>query len=233
MNYLHVHDKLIMRSQKRELPASVYIERHHIIPKSMGGSNLVENIAVLTAREHFIVHKLLARAFPENKLYKMGFQLIVNRSKHTRSRDYEQWAIHKRNLTVERNTTQSFRNSISEKFKGKPLSADHRARISASNQGKTISEKHIKALQEFHSTPWYNSQAVKHGTSLNWVNAGKFYDWWVSNGSDMFSCKNVKMVKALSLPEMEMTGRSCLMRFQKGWIPYNDPKWLEFCEESK
>ena len=37
------------------------IERHHITPRSLGGSDTPENIAKLTPREHFIAHKLLAK----------------------------------------------------------------------------------------------------------------------------------------------------------------------------
>lgn len=38
-----------------------YAENHHIIPKSMGGSDSADNIARLTAREHFICHRLLVK----------------------------------------------------------------------------------------------------------------------------------------------------------------------------
>lgn len=38
-----------------------YIERHHIIPRSLGGSDNHENIALLTAKEHFICHLLLTK----------------------------------------------------------------------------------------------------------------------------------------------------------------------------
>lgn len=38
-----------------------YIERHHIIPKSMGGDNSSTNLVKLTAREHFICHRLLTK----------------------------------------------------------------------------------------------------------------------------------------------------------------------------
>jgi len=38
-----------------------YIERHHIIPKSFGGADTKENIVKLTAREHFICHRLLTK----------------------------------------------------------------------------------------------------------------------------------------------------------------------------
>jgi hypothetical protein len=36
-------------------------EIHHIIPKSLGGSNSKKNLVVLSAREHYIAHKLLTK----------------------------------------------------------------------------------------------------------------------------------------------------------------------------
>lgn len=38
-----------------------YSEKHHIIPKSLGGSNHIENLVLLSAREHFICHWLLTK----------------------------------------------------------------------------------------------------------------------------------------------------------------------------
>lgn len=38
-----------------------YSERHHIIPRSLGGSNDPDNIVVCSARHHFILHALLVR----------------------------------------------------------------------------------------------------------------------------------------------------------------------------
>jgi hypothetical protein len=38
---------------------SVYCEKHHIIPKSFGGSNKKENTVYLTAKDHFRCHQLL------------------------------------------------------------------------------------------------------------------------------------------------------------------------------
>lgn len=46
-----------------------YTETHHIIPKSLGGTDSAENLLVLTAREHFICHWLLTKMV-ENKKYK-------------------------------------------------------------------------------------------------------------------------------------------------------------------
>ena len=38
-----------------------YAERHHIIPRSLGGTDLKHNIVSLTAKEHFICHLLLTK----------------------------------------------------------------------------------------------------------------------------------------------------------------------------
>jgi hypothetical protein len=38
-----------------------YIEKHHILPRSLGGSDDVSNIVNLSAREHFVCHLLLTK----------------------------------------------------------------------------------------------------------------------------------------------------------------------------
>lgn len=43
-----------------------YHERHHIIPKCMGGSDDKSNLIDLFAKEHFIAHKLLAEENSDN-----------------------------------------------------------------------------------------------------------------------------------------------------------------------
>jgi len=41
-----------------------YYERHHIVPRSLGGSNDDDNLVLLTAREHFLAHYLLWKFRP-------------------------------------------------------------------------------------------------------------------------------------------------------------------------
>ena len=43
-----------------------YHERHHIVPKCIGGGNEKENLIDLFAREHYIAHKLLAKENSDN-----------------------------------------------------------------------------------------------------------------------------------------------------------------------
>jgi rubrerythrin len=52
-----------------------YKERHHIIPRSLGGSDSEENLVDLTAREHFICHWLLIKMYSGESKAKMVYAL--------------------------------------------------------------------------------------------------------------------------------------------------------------
>lgn len=66
MNYLKVYNNIIER-RKYEIPEG-YSEKHHIIPRSLGGNNKKSNLIRLTAREHFICHLLLVKIY-EKEIY--------------------------------------------------------------------------------------------------------------------------------------------------------------------
>jgi hypothetical protein len=65
----------IIASGKERMVTTDYTETHHIIPKSLGGSNNTKNLVVLTAREHFICHLLLPKMTAGKDKYKMVFAL--------------------------------------------------------------------------------------------------------------------------------------------------------------
>jgi len=59
MNYKNVYDSIIDKALERKLDVNTYYEKHHIIPKCLGGLDVNENLVYLTAREHYICHRLL------------------------------------------------------------------------------------------------------------------------------------------------------------------------------
>ena len=61
MNYITVYNSLIERFLLTQ--ASGYVEKHHIVPRCMGGSDHPSNLVKLPAREHFIAHLLLAKIY--------------------------------------------------------------------------------------------------------------------------------------------------------------------------
>lgn len=77
MNYIKVYNSLIERAIGRELDANSYYEKHHIIPKSKGGTDDPSNIVYLTYREHIIAHWLLHTNYPTDKQLAAAFHMTV------------------------------------------------------------------------------------------------------------------------------------------------------------
>ena len=73
--------------------SSVNGEEHHIIPKSLGGSNEKSNLVIVPPRVHFILHKLLCRMVSSEKhkksMYYALFQMMNRKICSFTSRDYE------------------------------------------------------------------------------------------------------------------------------------------------
>ena len=97
MDYKKIHDNLIEKAKNRKLEG--YVEKHHIIPKCMNGTNESNNLVELTAREHFLVHWLLHEMYPENSDLRYAFWSMCRNSDNQQrykpsSRVYE-YAKHK------------------------------------------------------------------------------------------------------------------------------------------
>jgi hypothetical protein len=73
--YQRWYDLLIETRRGRILPAETYAENHHIIPRSLGGTDSKDNLIRLLPREHFIAHLLLARIHCGSNGMKMAHAL--------------------------------------------------------------------------------------------------------------------------------------------------------------
>lgn len=139
MNYKRIHDEIILNRRQNPLPNDVYGERHHVIPKSLGGNNTKENLVRLTAREHFIVHLLLVRMYPKHSIERHKMLWAVKRmrtgkpSKNTNrsdttSRLYEyhrlEFSEMMREVNKTRPRTKEWRDNISAAKRGKPRTAE-------------------------------------------------------------------------------------------------------------
>ena len=84
--YTKTYFKLIEKAKNNLFEG--YTEKHHIIPKSLGGSNDENNLVTLTARQHFIAHLLLTKMIDGQKKYKMynAFSKMLCVSKDNKSR---------------------------------------------------------------------------------------------------------------------------------------------------
>lgn len=132
MNHQKVYDAIIAKARlenraklKRNQEGYVYYENHHIIPKCLNGGNEKENLVLLTAREHFVCHKLLTYIYPKNeKIICAFFRLTFDSSRNRKSssRDYK---YAKEILSEQRSGKPSW-------SKGKKFSNEHCKNISIS-----------------------------------------------------------------------------------------------------
>lgn len=65
-----------------------YTEKHHIIPKSCGGSNSKENLVKLTPKEHFICHLLLTKMVEGHNRHLMVYAFHGLQAKQGRQNRY-------------------------------------------------------------------------------------------------------------------------------------------------
>lgn len=97
MNYLLHYNKLIETRQElnRTKNQEIYYESHHIVPKCMGGDNSKDNLVLLTAREHYLAHLLLAKHYKTKELYgAVGCMSMAKDRRKLTSRQIERTKIY-------------------------------------------------------------------------------------------------------------------------------------------
>lgn len=79
MDYVKIYNDLIesAKTKHRDKRSGVYYEKHHILPKSWGGTDEDFNLVLLTAREHWVAHLLLVKCASGQNIYKAK-QAIIN-----------------------------------------------------------------------------------------------------------------------------------------------------------
>jgi len=182
MDYQKIYNQIIARARTRKL--NHYIERHHILPKCMGGSNDTDNLVELTAREHYIVHKLLVEIHPSNKklryaLWGMSNQLTSsnnNRNYNVTSREYERARI-----------------LFSESMKGRKITWGDKISIAKKGKstGKQSRETVDKRKETVKKNPYNHTEKAKKAISK--ANKGRAKDpEWRKKISNTIKKKGIK-----------------------------------------
>lgn len=146
---------IVDRAKTRVLDG--YQEKHHILPRSLGGSDASDNVVSLTAREHFICHLLLTKITHGKDLVKMrkairymtcvpkkmqGLRYVPN------SRIFE---IARKEAALANKGNLEIAEKISKAHKGKVLTEEHKASISTGGKGKhKVSEEHKAIISQTH-----------------------------------------------------------------------------------
>lgn len=148
MLYKEFIDNILNTRGRFAIPKNEYKERHHIIPKCMGGNNEKDNLIDLYAREHFIAHKLLAEENPHNKSLTYAFwnMCVVSQDRFCRykpdPREYEKARKMHQDMMSNRVVAQETKDKMREKqmgehnsFYGKHHTAETRKRLRETHLG--------------------------------------------------------------------------------------------------
>jgi len=171
MNYKKIYESIVNRAKNRKLNS--YKEKHHIIPKCIGGSDDETNLVELTAKEHFICHLLLCEIYPnENTLKSARWAMTCFKSKN-HSRKYivssSQYDRIKNEMTFLKKgvkRSDEVKEKISNSHKGKIISEETKKKISDKMKGRVQSEEHKlnQSLSKKGQVPWNKGKNISEET---------------------------------------------------------------------
>jgi hypothetical protein len=158
--YSKTYFSIINRAKSRLIEG--YTEKHHIIPKSIGGSDDSSNLVDLTAREHYICHLLLPKMTDGEDRYKMIYAYtIMSGRKIYGSRKYAFYKEEYSKINSELRTGQGNgmwgvdRSGEKNTFFGKKHSEETKRKISEKKKGQgkgikkpPLSEEHKKLISK-------------------------------------------------------------------------------------
>lgn len=151
--YLKIIEKAILSNRSRT--KNEYFENHHIIPKSIGGLDLKENLVLLTFREHYICHWLLIK-FTNGDINKhkmiLAFWLMNNRNKKNNN-----------SYTYKKTKELLIKNLI-----GKKYSDEFKKKLSDAHKGKSPWNKGLKNQYKIKRLPL--SEELKNTLRENYKN---------------------------------------------------------------
>lgn len=217
-HYYTRYEKIIQHYKTNSV--SVYSEKHHIIPKSLGGANNGENIVRLCARAHFICHYLLWKMMPIGTVERKKMAYAFNQMKRigTNSRLYsnfrEEFSIY---VGVDKagnaycKGLKTYYNPADEKIK----------------RGKNVPEGYIEGVPKSSSNWKENRVKITDGISERWHEKRlEIPSGWKLGRADSFK----KKVAISSLGNKNNTGKTYtrtqetkdkLSSLKKGKLPPN------------
>jgi hypothetical protein len=145
--YTKWYNNIIRAAKKssRDDKTQIY-EKHHIIPKSFGGSNKKDNIVLLTLKEHFICHLLLTKMC--DGVYKQKMF----------------WALHRMSFSRNRVNKGSASYALARKKFIKNLRENHPAKIDPESFSKKMKNA---ALMQWKNNDVRKKEASKRMSSLH------------------------------------------------------------------
>lgn len=157
-----------------------YVEKHHIIPKCLGGKDNVENIVSLSARQHFIAHFMLAKAYG-GSLWFAYMQMAASPKKLT-GRDY------KVNSRLYQTSKVEYSKVVSDRMTGRFVSDETKQKLSKIRSTKitmvcSISDNEVHIDKSEYSQFKLDNPTYENGRSKSYKENREKTKDKISNGS--------------------------------------------------
>lgn len=247
MNYKKVYDSLIERAKPRGLDKSKvegYYEKHHILPRCLGGSDREANLILLTGREHFIAHMLLWKSFPDNISLMRAAFMMSSRSKDSNTHTKVDGKISSKTYAVLR---EQYAKAVAVQcagegnpFFGKRHSPETLARIRNTLEGmgkwKPVQEKIKKLKPPKKIKPpkptFYERMALTvDSRSSLWACADIVNNFLERSGN--VGGKFLDNLLVYKLGSRFPSTKGLLEKLATNWIPENDADWRKLRNDPK
>jgi hypothetical protein len=225
--YINWYISLIRKAQNRT-SIDGYFEKHHVFPKSIFGNN--DFVVNLTAREHFIAHKLLYKIYllrygSDHKftiyMLKAITYMATREEIRNNSRMYDECRraaslamSGENNPSVKYGFSEEHRRKLSERGKGRPHSEEHKNNLRLASK---------KRLEKY---GFFFSEETRQKSLISRLNKSKRFNFW--NDSLKILEPNLTAVEltakydymkldASSLRKFEGKNKNGTSKMHKGW----------------
>lgn len=229
MDYQKIYNNITRRGQNRILEG--YSEKHHIVPRCMGGTDEVTNLVSLTPEEHYLCHLLLVKIHPKNiRLVRAAMFMVSSNDNVKRNNKAYGWLKRQYSEYMRGpNNPQKINPIKGEQHYafGKKLPPDH-----FTEKGKKVlADKMLGNKNPCAGIkPWKHPRTTDVTLAL-WKRANEIYDIWITHDMPSY-CKLFGLVMGKKYhwqnkshgkeigPYMNM-----VKYFRNGWVPTQDTEW--------
>ena len=224
MNYQKIYDNIVRRGQNRILEG--YSEKHHIVPRCLGGTDEVTNLVSLTPEEHYLCHLLLVKIHPNNiRLVKAAMFMVSANKDQQRNNKVYGW----------------LKRQYSDYMRGpnnpSTLNGPWNKGITGYKNKVNFSEDTIKQISERMKSnnpcagvkPWNHPRATDYSKSV-WKQADTIYQVWTENNKPSY-CKLYTLVNNKCYTnDSKVIGpyMNMVKYFRNGWVPTTDNEWTQY-----
>lgn len=223
MDYQKIYNTLVRRGQNRILEG--YSEKHHIVPRCLGGTDEATNLVSLTPEEHYLCHLLLVKIHPNNIRLVKAAMFMVSSNDHV-----------KRNNKAYGWLKRQYSNYMSGPNNPSTLNGPWNKGISGYKVKVNFSDNTLNSMSEKMKTnnpcagvkPWNHPRATDYSKSV-WKQADTLYRLWMNNRQPSYSKLYYLANGKCYTNESKVIGpyMNMIKYFRSGWVPTLDTEWIK------